>query len=168
MIWAQGKNRVIGDGHRMPWHLPEDLQHFKAITSGHPVIMGRGTWDSLPERFRPLPERRNIVLTRNAAFAAPGVETAADLESALGLVRDTHEAWIIGGGSVYEQAEPFADVIEVTEIDVDAEGTVTAPEPDEEWRRVSVDPEDGFHTGKNGLRFRFVTYHRVRRGTLDA
>lgn len=168
MIWAQGRGRVIGDGSGMPWHLPEDLAHFKAITFGHPVIMGRGTWDSLPERFRPLPGRKNIVLTRNREFAEEGVETAADLQGALELVRAEEMAWIVGGGSVYGQAEPFADILEVTEIDTDAEGHITAPEVGRDWNRVGADPEEGFYTAKNGLRYRFVTYSRAQQGTLDA
>lgn len=168
MIWAQGRGRVIGDGKGMPWHLPEDLRHFKAVTSGSPVIMGRGTWDSLPSRFRPLPGRRNIVLTRNRDFAASGVETAADIPAALALVANAPEAWVIGGGSVYAQAEPHADTLEVTEIDTDADGSVTAPVIGADWRLVGCDPERGFHTADNGLRYRYVTYSRVQQGTLDA
>lgn len=168
MIWAQSRGGVIGDGSGMPWHLPEDLRHFKAVTSGHPVIMGRGTWDSLPERFRPLPGRRNIVLTRNPEFSESGVETASGLAAALVLVRHEDEAWIVGGGSVYEQAEPHADRLVVTEIDTDAEGNVTAPAIGEGWQRLGVEPESGFHTAKNGLKYRFVTYSRVRHDSLDA
>ncbi|WP_293695235.1 dihydrofolate reductase [uncultured Agrococcus sp.] len=158
MVWAQARGRVIGDGTGMPWHLPEDMRHFKAVTAGHPVIMGRATWESLPERFRPLPGRRNIVLTRQPGYAAAGAETVADIRSALALVRDEPEAWIMGGGTLYEQALQYADLLEVTDIDADAAGTVTAPTIDASWQRVRIDPSDGFHVAKNGLRYRFSSF----------
>ena len=118
MMWAQTSDGVIGDGDSMPWHIPEDLAHFRDTTMGAPVIMGRRTWDSLPERFRPLPGRRNIVLSRSlAAEDVPGAELAHSLESALVLLADEPVAWIIGGGRVYREALRLADKCEVTEVD---------------------------------------------------
>lgn len=103
MIWAQARGGVIGRDNDLPWHLPEDLAHFKKTTSGCPVIMGRRQWESLPERFRPLPNRRNIVLTRQAGYEAPGAEVVSDLPAALELVSGV-DAWICGGGEIYRQA----------------------------------------------------------------
>ena len=161
LVWAQARGRVIGDGTGMPWHLPEDMRHFKAVTGGHPVIMGRATWESLPERFRPLPGRRNIVLTRQPGYVAAGAETVADIRAALALVSDEPEAWIMGGGEIYRQAMQYANLLEVTDIDADVTGGVTAPAIDNSWERARIDPSDGFHVAKNGLRYRFSSFIRT-------
>src|SRR5438045_8660747 len=116
VIYARAANGVIGKGGVLPWHLPEDLAHFKELTLGSPVVMGRKTWESLPPRFRPLPGRRNIVITRQARWNAPGAQPAASLAQALGLCSGESQAWIIGGADIFAQSLPLADVAEVTEI----------------------------------------------------
>ena len=110
MMWAQTSDGVIGDGDSMPWHIPEDLAHFKATTMGAPVIMGRRTWDSLPAKFRPLPGRRNVVLSRSLTPEdVPGAELAHSLDAALDMLGNVPVAWIIGGGRVYREALRIAD-----------------------------------------------------------
>lgn len=137
MVWAQGHGGVIGNGTAMPWRLPEDMQHFVSTTRGRTVIMGRATWDSLSPRFRPLPGRRNIVLTRNDAWAAEGAERASSLDEALELADGNAD--ILGGGQVYAAALDGADECIVTEIDAEATGTVRAPELDPEvWFQAAV------------------------------
>jgi dihydrofolate reductase len=140
----------------MPWHLPEDLAHFKATTLGAPVLMGRKTWDSLPPKFRPLPGRRNIVITRDAAWRAEGAERAGSLEEAIALSGDVERAWIIGGAQIYRLAVPHADLAVVTEIDADFEGDAYAPELGAAWREV----EREARTSARGLDFSFVRYRR--------
>lgn len=134
MIWAQARGGVIGEAGGMPWRLPEDMARFKAITSGHPVVMGRRTWESFPERFRPLPGRDNIVITSNRALLAPGARVVGSLEEALAAARallddPDGEIWVIGGGRVYRDAMPAADRLEITDIDLDAPGDTVAPDP---------------------------------------
>ena len=155
MIWAQARGGVIGRDNTLPWHLPEDLAHFKATTAGHPVIMGRKQWQSLPERFRPLPRRRNIVLTRAAGYRAPGAEVVSSLPQALDLVAGL-EAWICGGGEIYAQAMPHAQVLVVTEIDLDPGGDVFAPAIGPEWVLCE---DGGWRTSSNGTAFRIRRYH---------
>ena len=121
LIWAQARGGVIGRGGVMPWHLPEDLAHFKRVTLNHPVIMGRKTWDSIPPRFRPLPGRRNIVVTRQGDLNQIGLEPASSLREALQLCENAEQVWIIGGAQIYAQALPLADELVVTEIDADFE-----------------------------------------------
>ena len=108
LIYARAANGVIGKDGAMPWHLPEDLAHFKQLTQGCPVLMGRKTWDSLPPKFRPLPGRTNIVITRQADWQAEGAQRADSLEEALRLAGAAPEIWIIGGAQIYAQAEPLA------------------------------------------------------------
>ena len=107
VIYARARNGVIGVKGDLPWHLPEDLAHFKAITQGCPVIMGRKTWDSLPPRFRPLPGRRNIVVTRQAQWQAAGAERAGSLEQAIALCEGAAQAWVIGGA---EMPTPMSNI----------------------------------------------------------
>ncbi|WEG07727.1 dihydrofolate reductase [Microbacterium horticulturae] len=165
MIWAQARGGVIGADGGMPWHVPEDMAHFKEITMGAPVVMGRRTWESFPERFRPLPGRRNIVVTRNDGWTAAGAEPAASVDAALALAAEgdpgtgTGRTWIIGGGQVYREALARADRLEVTELDLDVAGDTTAPST-EGWRVVASDPADGWHTSRSGIRYRFVRYER--------
>jgi dihydrofolate reductase len=156
LIYARAANGVIGKDGTMPWHLPEDLAHFKQLTQGWPVIMGRKTWDSLPPRFRPLPGRRNIVLTRQTAWQAAGAETAADLAQALRLCGEAEQVWVIGGGQVYAQAEPLAERAEVTEIHQPFEGDAHAPVLGAAW--VETARQDG--VSAQGLRYSFVTLER--------
>jgi dihydrofolate reductase len=157
LIWAQANDRVIGAGGVMPWHLTEDLRRFRALTGADPVVMGRRTWESLPERYRPLPGRTNIVVTRQADWTAPGALVAHSLEDALTAAGDADTVWITGGAELYRQALPIADRLEVTEIDLDVDGDTRAPEPGDGWS--SVDAGD-WQTGSNGMRYRFVTYLR--------
>jgi dihydrofolate reductase len=119
LIAAVARNGAIGKGNALLWHHPEDQRHFKQTTMGCPVIMGRKTWDSLPERFRPLPGRRNIVLTRNAHWQAPGAERAESLNASLALVQSSVKVFVIGGAQIYAEALPLADELVLTEIDAD-------------------------------------------------
>ena len=157
LVWAQSRTGVIGVGGGLPWHLPEDLARFKALTLGSTVVMGRATWESLPPRFRPLPGRHNVVLTRDPAYAAPGAEVATSLEAA---VRRPGPVWGIGGGAVYAAAEPYARLAVVTEVDVVVEGDTWAPTLGSSWRLVSGDPRTGWHRSSTGTAFRVRTYQR--------
>jgi dihydrofolate reductase len=154
LIYARARNGVIGKDNQMPWHLPEDLAHFKRVTLGQPVIMGRKTWDSLPPRFRPLPGRLNIVITRQTDWQAEGALRASAIEDAMRLCGDVPDAWIIGGAEIYRQAEPLASSAVVTEIDRDVEGDAFAPELGTSWHEVQRES----HVSAQGLPFSFVTY----------
>ena len=116
LILARAANGVIGAGGVMPWHLPEDMAHFKQQTAGAPVIMGRKTWDSLPQRFRPLPGRRNIVVTRQPDWNEKGAQRASSLREALSICEQAPEAWVIGGAQIYAEALPLAQRAIITEI----------------------------------------------------
>jgi len=159
LIAAVARNGVIGQGNRLLWHLPEDLQHFRALTRGHPVIMGRRTWDSLPERFRPLPGRRNIVVTRDPDWHAAGAERAASPAQAIESVRDSAQAFVIGGAELYVAALPWADELQLTEIDRDYEGDAHFPTFDAE-AFAEVAREAHRAAAPGNLRFDFVTYRR--------
>ncbi len=159
LIYARSRNGVIGKDNQMPWHLPEDLAHFKRVTLGQPVIMGRKTWDSLPPRFRPLPGRLNIVVTRQSDWHAEGARRAGSIEEAMRLCGDASDAWIMGGAEIYRQAEPLASTAVVTEIEADFEGDAFAPDLSAGWTEVQREA----HVAANGLRFSFVTrqHHRT-------
>lgn len=159
LIAACGKGRVIGINNRLPWHLPEDLKHFRETTRGKPVIMGRKTWESLPDAFRPLPGRANIVVSRNAGYTAVGGTVADSLQAALAAAGEADTAFVIGGAELYRQALPLADRLILTEIDQDYPGDAFFPEfkPDE-W----VEVERATHVSGSGLSFAFVTYDRQR------
>ncbi len=156
MIFARAANGVIGRNNAMPWHLPEDLARFKRLTTGRPVIMGRKTWDSLSPKFRPLPGRTNVVITRQQNWKEAGAQTAASLADALAQCAAAEEVWIMGGAQIYEQAVPLADRIEVTEIAQDFEGDAYAPQLGPEWREAAR--ED--HVSTNGMKFSFITYEK--------
>ena len=158
LIYARAANGVIGHNGTMPWHLPEDLAHFKALTQGHPVIMGRKTWDSLPARFRPLPGRANIVITRQPDWNENGVQRASNLREALLFAEQTDSttAWIMGGAQIYAQALPLATRIELTEIAQDFDGDAHAPTPGPEW----VEAARSSHVAASGLPYHFVTLRR--------
>lgn len=160
MVWAEARGGVIGRGGEMPWHLPEDLAHFRRITSGSPVIMGRRTWESLPERFRPLPGRTNIVVTRDPQYDAPGAQIAHSLQTALACVPgETETVWIMGGGKLYRAAMSLADELVVTRIALDVDDADThAPEIGAEWQLVDAGEE---LTGENGLGYRFERWERA-------
>ncbi|MCS5722402.1 dihydrofolate reductase [Herbiconiux sp. CPCC 203407] len=172
LVWAQARDGVIGEGGGIPWHLPEDLAHFRELTGGSTVVMGRKTWDSLPERFRPLPARRNVVVTRQEGWTAEGAETAGSLEQALGsgapgnTRRDGsgdggQPVWVIGGGEIYRQALEFADRLEITEVDLEAGGDTRAPDAGPGWVR-EVTPAEGWLESRTGIRYRFVSLTRAR------
>ena len=154
LIYARSRNGIIGKDNQMPWHLPEDLAHFKRTTLGAPVIMGRKTWDSLPPRFRPLPGRSNIVITRQADWRAEGALRAATLEEAIALCGDAPLAWVTGGAEIFRMALPRARTAVVTEIDMDFEGDTTAPQLGDNWREVARER----HVSAKGLPYSFVTY----------
>lgn len=157
LIYARAANGVIGKDNQLPWHLPEDLAHFKQTTLGCPVIMGRKTWDSLPPRFRPLPGRLNIVVTRDAAWQAEGAVVAHSIEAARAACAGRPVAWVIGGAEVYAQALPLAQEVVVTEIARDYEGDAFAPTLGPDWQVTSRD----CHTNASGLSFCFVRYRRA-------
>ena len=155
VIWAQAANGVIGRDGTLPWHLPEDLANFRKVTANSTVIMGRRTWESLPERVRPLPGRVNIVLTRDDHYVATGALRSTSLGGALDAVGD---AWVLGGGEVFAEALPLVDVAVITEIDETFEGDVFAPTLGEEWAETGPTPD--WSTAENGLRYRFRNYRR--------
>ena len=156
LIWAQARGGVIGKDGVMPWHLPEDLAHFKRVTLNHPVIMGRKTWDSIPPRFRPLPGRSNIVVTRQTNLNQTGLEPATNLREALQFCENSPQVWIIGGAQIYAQALPLADELVVTEIDADIPGDAFAPAIGADWQEVAREP----FNSSTGLRGAFVTWRR--------
>jgi dihydrofolate reductase len=159
LVAAVARGGVIGRENAIPWRIPEDLERFRSVTMGHPVVMGRKTWDSLPERFRPLPGRRNVVVTRNAGWRAVGAERAGSLDDALRLLDDAPRVFVIGGGQLYAEALPLADELLLTEIDAEVEGDTWFPA----WERSEFE-ETGRerHVSAEGVAFSFVTY--VRRG----
>lgn len=156
VIAAVAHNGVIGAYGKLPWRLPEDLKHFKALTLGHPVIMGRRTWESLKG---PLPGRENIVVTRTPGYEAPGASVAASLEGALALCAGEPLVFVIGGADLYAAALPLADGLALTEIQRDYEGDVRFPDWDREaWRETQRKPQ----VAADGTRFDFVLYERKR------
>jgi dihydrofolate reductase len=154
LIYARARNGVIGANNQLPWHLPEDLAHFKRLTLGHPVLMGRKTWESLPPRFRPLPGRVNAVLTRNENFNKNGIHRFNSLNSALLFFKDQPEVWVIGGAEIYALALPHAQRVVVTEIDLAVEGDAYAPTLGPQWQAQSRQT----HVSASGVSFAFVTY----------
>ncbi|MFI0738977.1 dihydrofolate reductase [Streptomyces sp. NPDC021100] len=164
LIWAQARDGVIGAGNAIPWHLPEDLAHFKAVTLGHPVVMGRRTWDSLPPRFRPLPGRRNIVVTRDPHWAADGADRAGSVAEALRLAAEPQDAsapaevWVIGGGEIYRAALEYATALAVTEVDVAVDGDTYAPAVDGSW--TATEDTGWRSSATSGLRYRMRGYVR--------
>ncbi|MBG6214664.1 MAG: dihydrofolate reductase [Cryobacterium sp.] len=159
LIWAQTLGGVIGANGLMPWHLPEDLAHFRSVTHGGAVIMGRRTWDSLPERYRPLPGRQNVVVTRQRDWAAEGASVAHSLEDALSQTEGP--VWVIGGAEIYRLALPYADILEVTEIDAVITGDTFAPTITTGWNNVETGSTTGWLRSSAGLPFRFVRYQRA-------
>ena len=162
LVWAEAAGGVIGAHGGMPWHVPEDLAHFKEVTAGGPVVMGRRTWESLPDRFRPLPGRRNIVVTRSDDWSAPGAERVSSLPSALATAADAPAEWIwiIGGGELFREGIDRADRLEVTELDLDVAGDTFAPDRSG-WDAVATDPAEGWSTSSTGIRYRFLRLERA-------
>lgn len=183
LVWAEARGGVIGLAGVMPWHVPEDLAHFKAVTMGGAVVMGRKTWDSIPERFRPFSGRENIVLTRQPGWSAPGVHTAHSLADGIALgagLTPGELVWVIGGAEVFAQAIAgqaqadgagagyTVDRIEVTEIDAEFNGDTHAPRLGPEWAAEAVDPASGWHTSRTGLPYRFLRHSRGSAPAPDA
>ncbi|WP_104042574.1 dihydrofolate reductase [Arthrobacter sp. ZGTC412] len=168
LVWAQTSDGVIGKDGDMPWHLPEDLKHFNRLTTGHPVVMGRKTWLSFPEKYRPLPGRTNIVVTRQKSWAdtpeAEGAVVVSSLDDALlesQFVDGGGTVWILGGGEIFRQSTELANVAVVTTIDVDADGDTFAPELGTSWVAAASVPPDGWLTAANGTRYRFTKWSRT-------
>lgn len=154
LIAAVARNRVIGLDNKMPWHLPEDLRYFKAQTEGHTVLMGRKTFESLG---RPLPKRRNIVITRQSDWQAEGVEVAHSLHEAYAACAPEGRVFVIGGAELYRQALPEADTLLLTEMDITPEGDTFFPEFDAaQFREAARDP----HQSAQGMHYAFVRYSR--------
>jgi len=159
LIAAVAANGVIGSDNALPWRLPEDLKRFKALTLGHPVIMGRKTFESIG---RPLPGRRNIVVSRNAAFAAAGCETAASLEAAIAAIAacagTADEIFVIGGAQIYAEALPLARRLYLTEIRAEFPGDAHFPAFDRgAWRETARE----HHRAESGIEFDFTVYERA-------
>jgi dihydrofolate reductase len=159
LVAAVARNGAIGRDNGLLWHEPADQRHFRQVTLGAPVIMGRLTWESLPARFRPLPGRRNVVVSRDAGYEAPGAEVVTSLEAALALVAGAPRACVIGGAQLYTLALPQADVLELTEIDTELDGDTFFPDWD---RRDFAERRREQHLAADGTRFAFVTYERQR------
>lgn len=154
LVAAVAQNGIIGANGALPWNLPEDMKHFKSLTLGHPVIMGRRTWESFAA---PLPGRENIVVTRRTGYEAPGAGVAASLEGAIALCAGEPVAFVIGGAEIYAAALPLATGLVLTEIHKDYEGDTRFPDwnPDS-WRETQRQA----HTAADGMRFDFVLYER--------
>ncbi|MGB3331551.1 MAG: dihydrofolate reductase [Mycobacterium sp.] len=156
LIWAQSKSGVIGRAGGIPWRVPEDQARYKQLTVGHTVVMGRLTWESLPAKVRPLPDRRNVVLTRDSDYVADGATVVPTLEQAL----QGDDIWVVGGAEIYALALPLASHCEVTEIEIDLpaqDGDAVAPVLDQSWQASTGE----WLTSRTGLRYRYLTYHRT-------
>ena len=163
LVAAVARGGVIGRDGALPWYLPEDLAHFREVTMGHPVVMGRKTWESLPDRFRPLPGRRNVVVTRNPSWSAEGAERAGSLEEALALVDGTERVSVIGGAEIFASALSLADELLLTEIDLDVDGDTFFP-----VAQGFVETAREEHVAADGTRHAFVTYRGGAAGQLAA
>ena len=161
VIAAVARNGAIGRGNALLFNEPADQRHFRETTMGCPVIMGRKTWDSLSPRFRPLPGRRNVVVSRDATWRASGAEVAPSLEQALALVADAPRAFVIGGAQLYAQALPLAHTLVLTEIDADLDGDAHFPA----WDRAQFKEASSITAvTAAGIPYRFVTYTRRQSG----
>lgn len=159
IVAAVARGGVIGRGNAIPWRIPEDARRFRTLTMGHPVVMGRRTWDSLPDRFRPLPGRRNVVVTRNRDWQAEGAERAGSLADALRTLQGTPQVFVIGGGELYAEALPLGDELLLTEVDADVDGDTWFPP----WDRTAFEESSRErYVSETGIPFSFVTY--LRRG----
>jgi dihydrofolate reductase len=163
LIAALARNRVIGRNNAMPWHLPEDLKRFKALTLGHPVIMGRKTWDSIVAALgKPLPGRTSVVISRSLQSVPPGALLARTLDEAIAACPASDEVFVIGGAEIYALALPFAARLYLTEIDAEPDGDTWFPEAD--WKAFKeISREPGAGATQSGWKFDFVTYERILR-----
>lgn len=171
MVWAQSLNGVIGLNGGMPWDVPEDLQHFKQVTMGEVLVMGRRTWASFPDSVRPLPGRISIVVSKTFSedpndpnLAHDGVHVVQDLQQGLklsGQLKTSPTIWVIGGGTLYDQAIGEASVVERSLFNLNVDGDTYAPELDGSWTLTSQDPSDGWHTSKSSVEYRFERWERA-------
>lgn len=168
LIWAQTESGIIGQGGTMPWHVPEDLAHFKTMTSGHPVIMGRRTWESFPVKYRPLPGRTNIVITSQTGWAstddAAGAVVVHSLEEALVEAQfspGSEEIWIAGGGRVYAEAMEHANVAAITVLNSSVAGDTIAPTLGPEWSFRGGTPLEGWNNSTSGMQYRFTLWAKA-------
>jgi dihydrofolate reductase len=160
LIAAVARNGVIGHNNQLLWHLPADLAHFRDTTRGCAVLMGRKTWESLPPRFRPLPGRRNLVMSQQGAWQAAGAEVVDSLNKALVQLADEAQLYIIGGEQIYRAALPLADELVLTELDRDFEGDAHFPNwSAESFQPVAVSPWVAAEGDRPG--YRFATYQRL-------
>lgn len=160
LIAALARNGVIGINNTLPWHLPEDMKHFREATRGKPIIMGRKTWESLPDTFRPLPGRHNIVVSRNPTYQADGATVVSSLTAALDAAVNADDAFVIGGAELYRQALPLARRMVLTRIEQDFEGDAHFPSfTDADWQMTRQDA----HVSNNGLPFSFIELVRRTR-----
>ena len=164
LIWAQAHGRVIGAGGALPWHLPEDMAMFRRLTTGSTVVMGRRTWESLPERFRPLPGRTNVVLTSDPRWSHEGAHRAASVTEVLAR---HPSVWVIGGGAVYDAFLRHADRLVVTDVDLFVAGDTWAPVIDNGWQPVSRTPDDGWTRSSTGLDYAVTEYARGTVGPAE-
>ena len=159
LIAAVARNRAIGKDNQLLWHLPEDMKHFRETTRGKPVVMGRKTWESLPEKFRPLPGRQNIVVSRDPAYKAHEADLAGSLEAALTLASGAEEIFVIGGEQLYRAALPLADRLYLTEVELAPEADAFFPELDPAaWREIGRSEDQDAAAALP--RYAFVTYAR--------
>lgn len=160
IIVAVTNNMVIGKGNTMPWHLPSDLKNFKRVTQNSCVVMGRKCWESIPEKFRPLPNRLNVVLTRDENFKADGAATLSNLERTITNLKnngDDDEVFVIGGAQIYKDAFPFAERLFITRILADIDGDIILEGLNiDEWELI----EDTDTMTENGFNFKFEEYKR--------
>jgi dihydrofolate reductase len=156
LIWAMSENRVIGRGNKLPWHLPADLQHFKLLTLGKPIVMGRMTWESLPGV---LPKRRHIVLSRDKTYVADGCTVVHSLEEALVVARGVPEVMVVGGAALYEAALPKADRLYLTLVHTEVDGDTYFPRFDlSDWRELEREPHSA--DKNNPYPYSFITLAR--------
>ena len=159
-VVAMDRNRLIGTGDGLPWRLPDEMRRFKEITMGHPVLIGRKTYETIPQKFRPLEGRMNIVLTRQEAYEAPGCLVVNSLEEALSAVSADQELMVIGGAQLFEELMPVVDRLYLTEIDGEYTGDVYFPEYDgNDWQEISREthPRDDRHDSP----FTFLVLDRI-------
>lgn len=169
LIAVVARNRAIGRSQQLLWHLPEDLRHFREATHGKPVIMGRKTWESLPPAFRPLPNRQNIVVSRNPAYRASGATLAGSVDEAIRLAGGSSEVFVIGGEDLYRQTLPLAERLYLTEVAEYPLADSFFPElQPAQWREVSRHSGNAKSTAEDGTpkgpAFDFVIYERCPRG----
>jgi dihydrofolate reductase len=159
LIWAQAANGVVGRGGTIPWRLPEDQANFRRLTTGRTVLMGRRTWDSLPPRFRPLPGRRNLVLTRDPDWRAEGAFPVHHLDEALDGTRAgaTDELWVIGGSAVWDAALPVATRAVITELETPVDGDTFAPVLPQDFAEID---DTGWRPSSSGLLYRIRDFTR--------